>query len=148
MKGKIMALKKFISMDTPSTHDFKTNKTISGYYLGTKETKNGPLHVVRPKGTTDNIGVWGSAQIDQFISTLQKQGNTGAFVEITFLKKIKAPKGEMKVFDFAFDDSDIFTDIGSVSAGTTDLETVEAVSDSEEDTVTADEAEALLQGNS
>ena len=106
-----MARKKVVELNADNCVGFGTNegqirpgKTVDGYYLGARkvETGMGPstLHFLQTE--SGNLGVWGSAQLNSKLAQIQ----TGTRVFITYVKKIKAKLGMMKVFDVEYDDED------------------------------------------
>lgn len=164
-----MAMKKVLSLDCEDTHDFDDNKKVKGYYLGSKKvpsdlSKRGfnYLHVLKRKGAPGNVGVWGSAKLDEAIAQVPR----GALTAVTYNGKIKIGGGKtLKTFDVEFDDEDILKAAAQVKAAvaeenvveedttedtddtveeTVDEDTTEDTDDSDDD-MDADEAEALLQ---
>lgn len=162
-----MALQKAISLDTNNVQTFRDendnfipNSKATGYYLGSKKVpmENSSkgysfLHILRPKGSKENVGVWGSAQLDSIFSTLSR----GVYTEVTYLRHDKIGKGRTKkIFDIAFDPEDRLQGIEAVSTTPTDEVAVDTSSTGTEDTSTSseptavdvDEADALLKQNS
>lgn len=97
-----MARKKVIDLNADSTLKFeKPGQKFQGYYVGSKTVNSGmgpsQLHVFQ----TDegNVGVWGSAQLNAKLAQC-----LGYLTFITYLKKIKVPKGTMKTFEVEYDD--------------------------------------------
>lgn len=108
-----MARKKVIDLDASSTFSFeKEGQVFEGFYIGFKTvtTSFGPsqLHVFQTED--GSVGVWGSAQLNAKLATIKK----GSMTYITYLEKVKVPKGSMKVFSVEFDD-EISIDVGTTA---------------------------------
>lgn len=107
-----MARKKVIDLQADKCIGFgdkpgqkKPGQEVSGYYLGSRNVKTemGPstLHILQTAdGST--LGVWGSAQLNGKLEQIAK----GTMVFIVYKKKIKVPRGTMKVFEVEYDDED------------------------------------------
>lgn len=82
----------------------KPNPTsLEGYFKGTKDvtTSMGPakLHIFKTRNGT--VGVWGSAQLNQKLSSVQ----TGVSTRVTFTGTAKVPRGNMSTFKVEVDPS-------------------------------------------
>lgn len=129
-----MARKKVIDLNADTTMGFENpGETAEGYYIGSKTVNTSfgesKLHILQnDKGA---LGVWGSAQLNAKLSTVKP----GTMVYITYLKKVKIPKGTQKLFDVEFDD-ELTIDVGNTTVNYSSEESdpsdsVDAAADSE-----------------
>lgn len=115
----------FADAPNPKKNQKGPGQEVSGYYLGSRRvtTKLGEsdLHILQlPTG--ENLGVWGSAQLNQKLGQIAK----GNMVFIVYKKKINVPSGTMKTFEVEYDDEDsIHVDSAEVNfqAGGTEADT-------------------------
>jgi hypothetical protein len=122
-----MARKKVIDLNADSTFKFeKPGQELEGYYIGSKTVNSGmgpsKLHVLQT--AEGSVGAWGSAQLDAKLAQIQAE-NPGAKVFIKYTKKIKVPKGMMKVFEVEYDDEDRI-DVGGTQVNFRDASEPEA----------------------
>ncbi len=107
-----MAMKKVIDLDASTTVKMeKPGQKFSGYYIGAKNvtTSMGPSVLQIFQTDKGNVGVWGSAQLNGKL----QQVPAGSLTEITYLSKVKVPKGTMKKFEVQFDDTDTINVAGA-----------------------------------
>lgn len=111
-----MARRKIIDLDAEKTASFdKKGDSFQGYYLGSRRVNTGVsesnLHIFSYEN--ENVGVWGSAKLDQLLGQVPK----GTMTYITYGGKRSLGGGKtLKMFDVECDDENVLEGITTVNS--------------------------------
>lgn len=139
-----MARKRVSDLDASSTVEFeKVGQTVQGYYIGAKivttDYGKSKLHILQTEA--GNVGVWGSAKLDEKLGAVEP----GYLTFITYRGKVKLPGGKtMKKFDVEYDDEEK-AEISTAALRATAADDEEAIEEEEETVESAEEIDEEAQ---